>query len=341
MNNNINEINNKWKEIQYHFNRIVYESYWLNTSYSIKQSIEDKNKLHEIKQTINEINNKTDATIQILIECLLDRILQREQRINYIIESTTISLNYLISLQETLSLFLQEQKEKERQIIATRHEILDVLENVITSKNINDNETIEHEQKEYILSLDIFRKQTEYRITLHRECILTEFDHMDWLEESTGLSLGEILFDSNYDDWSTRSVMITRISNKHDLLFLIEDTDGEVFGGYLHEQIKEKFDEWITDNKSFLFNLKSNGRLSNPTKFEIKQSHRAFYFHPESNPELLFLGCHGSLCVYIKELKDQSICDQYESAYQYHGIENAVCGKEEFIPKRITVIQMK
>ena len=331
----INSILQILNQIQYHCNKLINETSWLYSLKSIREFEKDKNKYHKIQSS---------TTQNILsIENLLDRQLQREQRINFIIESTTISLTQVQLLQNILLPFLDEQKQKEKEIILFRHELLDLLEE-ITTQSIN--KTVDkQEQTElqyYIQSLDIFRKQTEYRITLHREQIITEFELMDWLEQVTHLSLGEVLFDSYHDDWSSRSTILKRIINKHDLLFLVEDTDNELFGGYIHEHIPEQYDQWINDSQSFLFNLKSqNNRLSHPMKFEIKQSHRAFYLHPENHSELLFLGCHGSLCVFIKEFQDQSICDQYESAYHYHGIENALCGKEEFIPKRITVIQMK
>ena len=40
--------------------------------------------------------------------------------------------------------------------------------------------------------------------------------------------------------------------------------------------------------------------------------------------------------------KNESRCYQSEYNFDYHGIENALCGKYEyFTPKRILVIQMK
>ena len=48
-------------------------------------------------------------------------------------------------------------------------------------------------------------------------------------------------------------------------------------------------------------------------------------------------------------MKNESCCHQDENRFDYHGIENALCGKEPkgkygemfFTPKRILVIQMK
>ena len=88
------------------------------------------------------------------------------------------------------------------------------------------------------------------------------------LEEWTGLKCTDIVFDSNVDNWSAyTSVLNDRIIGKKQLVFLIEDEDGEKFGYYLNTEVVEKYDDWIkTDYKSFEFNLVSNGRLQHPMK---------------------------------------------------------------------------
>ena len=50
--------------------------------------------------------------------------------------------------------------------------------------------------------------------------------------------------------------------------------------------------------------------------------------------------------MYKEYSKNKSWCNQFENQFDYHGIENALCGKrygndEYFTPKRILVIQMK
>ena len=53
----------------------------------------------------------------------------------------------------------------------------------------------------------------------------------------------------------------------------------------------------------------------------------------------------GDICLCKKEDKHELNCYQDETAFDYHGINNALCGKdfehEYFIPKKILVIQMK
>ena len=130
--------------------------------------------------------------------------------------------------------------------------------------------------------------------------------------------------------------------NQH---FVIEDTEGEIFGYYEDIQVDEKYDNQQTDNKSFQFNLQSkNNRLDKPMKFEIKDlKEGGIYLYKKSDEyNLIDLGDIRLLKEYWK---NESYCWQFEDRFNYHGIKNALCGKtgygEFFTPKRILVIQMK
>ena len=170
------------------------------------------------------------------------------------------------------------------------------------------------------------------------------------IEEWSGLKCSEILFDSDIDNWSQgTSVFNERIIGKKQLIFLIEDEDGEKFGYYLNTQVVEKYwklgDRRIeTDNKSFEFNLESNGRLDQPMKFEIKDLYWGGYELCEKSDKwnLIVL---GDIVLFKENKKNHSCCFQSEYNFDYHGIENALCGKiyypDKFTPKRILVIQMK
>ena len=129
---------------------------------------------------------------------------------------------------------------------------------------------------------------------------------------------------------------------------MIEDLDGEKFGYYLNTEIIEKYDWGMneTDNKSFEFNLQSNGRLPTPMKFEIKDSKKGGYWlYRKLNDYYLIV--LGDIFLYKENKKNQSSCWQNEWRFDYHGIQKALCGKTYhnlsgyFTPKRILVIQMK
>ena len=81
-------------------------------------------------------------------------------------------------------------------------------------------------------------------------------------------------------------------------------------------------------------------------KFEILNLYYGgtFYLFPKSdNFDLISL---GNINLQKENTKNQSCCFQHNNGFNYHGIENALCGKtyekgKRFIPKRILVIQMK
>ena len=117
---------------------------------------------------------------------------------------------------------------------------------------------------------------------------------------------------------------------------------------YSNTKIIEKYG-WprqMTDSKSFQFNLQSkNNRLDKPMKFEIKDlEYGGGIWLYEKSDEYNILIILGEIYLYKENKKNESYCYQYEWNFNYHGIENALCGKTDyknFTPKRIIVIQMK
>ena len=173
--------------------------------------------------------------------------------------------------------------------------------------------------------------------------ILTETE-MKQLEEWTELKCSDIIFNSDLDNWSiSSSVFNERILGNSKLLFLIENEDGEKFGYYLNTKVIEKYYQIVeTDSKSFHFNLFSNNRLKEPMKFEVKSLKKGGYiFFDKSNPVLIRL---GDISLSKENKKNQSYCLQTKENFNYHLINNALCGKtgiiNKIIPKRIIVIQM-
>ncbi|EMD49145.1 Hypothetical protein EHI5A_130390, partial [Entamoeba histolytica KU27] len=158
------------------------------------------------------------------------------------------------------------------------------------------------------------------------------------IEEWTEKRISNILFDSDKDDWNkSTSVFEERIMNKEHIMILIEDEDGNKFGGYVNEKI-DKVESCITDQKSFVFSLESNGRMKEAMKFDIKYPQYAFILLNQSYSCLFKFG-YNDIFVYKENYKTISYCDQ--QSFEYNGISNALCGKYYFTPKRIIVIEMK
>ncbi|BFU21942.1 trichohyalin, putative [Entamoeba histolytica] len=163
------------------------------------------------------------------------------------------------------------------------------------------------------------------------------------IEEWTNRKISNILFDSDKDDWNKNtSVFDQRIRNKEYIIIIIEDSEGNKFGGYVNEKINE--DGYYTnDSNSFLFSLESKGRMKGMIKFDIEIPQNAFCLFNQSDDRLFEFG-HGysDILVCKENNKTQSYCNQY--SFEYEGISNALCGKQHpnhFTPKRIIVIEMK
>ncbi|BFU26007.1 trichohyalin, putative [Entamoeba histolytica] len=123
-------------------------------------------------------------------------------------------------------------------------------------------------------------------------------------------------------------------------MIVIEDEEGNKFGGYVNSKIDE-VESCITDQKSFLFSLESNGRIEEMKKFDIKEQEYAFYLNSQTDDCLFSFG-YGDIVVFKENDKTLSYCQQ--DSFSYKGISNMICGKqlpEHFIPKRIIVIEMK
>ncbi|BFU22165.1 trichohyalin, putative [Entamoeba histolytica] len=158
------------------------------------------------------------------------------------------------------------------------------------------------------------------------------------IEEWTERRISNILFDSDIVNLNKNtSVFDQRIKNKEHIIIIIEDSEGNKFGGYVNSKI-DKVDDYIYDSKSFLFSLESNGRIERMKKFDIKRPQCAFCLFNQSD-DLLFSFGWRDICVYKENYKTISYC--YPWSFEYKGIENALCGNHDFTPKRIIVIEMK
>ena len=115
------------------------------------------------------------------------------------------------------------------------------------------------------------------------------------------------------------------------MIFFIEDINGERFGLYYDKKCK-------SNNNSFHFNLKSNNRLKYPMKFEFKNN--------EEDTTVLFEEISNIFSIGDIQLIDEkgqyeSLCIETSETFDYHGIENALCGDTVFKSKRFIIFQMK
>ncbi|BFU22376.1 predicted protein [Entamoeba histolytica] len=185
------------------------------------------------------------------------------------------------------------------------------------------------------------RKKQEEKLRMKG---MNTIEEMIQIEEWTEKRIGNILFDSDIDNWNINtSIFEERIWNKKHIIIIIKDSEGNKFGGYVNSKIdKVNGGYWINDSQSFVFSLESKGRLKGMKKFDIKRPEFAFYLFNQSDDCLFAFGYYDDIVVFKENDKTRSYCKQ--RSFEYEGISNALCGKQypyRFTPKRIIVIEMK
>ena len=143
------------------------------------------------------------------------------------------------------------------------------------------------------------------------------------------------------------SVFSEKILGRSKIVIMIYDTNGNVFGAYINNKI-DTIISYIFDQNSFVFSLKSNGRLEKPMKFPIKNPLKSLKLYFENISWLFSIGSNDGTGGWddisimkgdCQNMKPGNGCLQL--SYNYHGIENALCGENKFSIQKIFVIQMK
>ena len=168
------------------------------------------------------------------------------------------------------------------------------------------------------------------------------------LEKWSNRNFGAILFDSNVDDWSEKtSVFASRISYKKHLMFIVKELSGECFGCFLDCEIgvcaRSAEGRKMGGMETFLFNLRSNGRLDGPKKFEVINPEYPYVLYDLPEQGLITFGKGRQIMLYKKNKRYESHCTQRNNVFNYHGYKMAIIGKGQnspFTPIRIVVYQM-
>ncbi|ELP86862.1 hypothetical protein EIN_044100 [Entamoeba invadens IP1] len=197
---------------------------------------------------------------------------------------------------------------------------------------------IEKKSKDAEKSKD--HRNTENNNSKHQKLNGLSKEEVTQLEDWTQMRIGQVVFDGEHENWSTgTSVFDAKIYHKRNLVFVIEDANGNKFGGFVKSEI-DTIGGGIVDTGSFLFSLASNGRFDCMQKFPISQegASRAFWVWPANNWCLLQFGfCGDDISIAKKSEVLGSSCTQ--SAYIYPE-PLSLCGNSNFDTTNITVYQM-
>ena len=324
-----------------------------------KQEIINYLKYINIKN-FEENENKSFKEQIIEAENILDNFLELKQRRTLIQEKNNFLTQFFNQIIEKLNSFLKIMNTDESTWNIKQNELID---KIIELKTKEKDEKIKEINEKYKKDIEILEndringKEYNYEKHLNNQMKIYQNylnkNEIKQIEEWTKLKCGEIVFDSNRDDWSRLGTTFDRkVMGRKQIIILIEDTNHNLFGGFVNVKI-EKYSYWningngnhhfnmYNDPNSFLFSLRSNGRIKEGMKkFEIIKPEDAFRIYPpgDSEQDLFELGW-GDFRVFTKEKASQSYTANGRS-YNYHGIGYALSGGFNFTPQRIFVIQM-
>ena len=243
--------------------------------------------------------------------------------------------------QQELDELLEMRKEREK--FSIENEFNELAHSFVTKDEMNELMSSTDFSNNYSREIDNFEDEEEEEFLQETHLTRSEIKQ---LEEWTGLKCGKIIFNSDIDNWDLGStVFYDRIFGKKQLLFLIEEERGQKFGYYCNTEMLERPAQRVeTDTKTFQFNLYSHGRLPGPMKFEIRNTQYGGYNAPNKNTRddyrMISL---GDIVIYKEGKKYKSYCCQFDERWDYHGIKNALHGREKinYIPSKVVVIQME
>ena len=154
------------------------------------------------------------------------------------------------------------------------------------------------------------------------------------------------MFDSDKDNWNkNKSVFDSKVMNKSNLAFIVEDTQNNKYGYYFNGTIT-KCDSFIISKNSFLFSLKSNGRINGMMKFEEKDNAYGLKLFDKSYSCLF--GMDYGFWIFKENWKTSSFVYEKSNYFDFHGTTKAFHQdlsndgyRVDFTPKRFVVIQMQ
>ncbi|ELP86373.1 hypothetical protein EIN_296930 [Entamoeba invadens IP1] len=243
---------------------------------------------------------------------------------------------------------LKEEKHKSVPIQLLQEEPQETIDNTffteldtLSEKNMNNGDDNENIDERPINMKEKKGEKDEEMANFKADVFKTPFSAQeeDAICQWTNLAMSDIIYDSASSQ-KEKSVVTQLLLKKKDLVFLLEDSHQNRFGGYLHKEVSVVHKP-LSDKKAFLFSLFSNGRIEGMEKFEIGQKYNCCFRLPNKSSKILFkFGEKGDLVV--KFDGENSFCQQL--SFNFNGKENVLCGStypKTFTTKRIVVVQMK
>ena len=323
----------------------------------------DTNKIQQIIQEYQQTLPKTNQLINEL-NMFVDYLKEEGLEINpkgtvseniacyeTMLDKTIEIVDHRNALSQTCQQLLQSIESMRRSLLQTidlitKNQQLNDFHDELLDKLIRLQQKLCEENQKQLKQRFISKNYSEQK-RQHEHQLLNETNNfitlkeLYQLEDWTGKSVENVVFDSDKDDWNEQtSTFESKILQKRQLIFLIEDTTSNIFGGYVQSLIDSCDGKtFIEDNNSFVFSLRSKGRLKEMSKFEIIDKTKSFILYKPTTKGLFGFGEGRDISVWKKNAAHKSYTTQL--SFNYRGNVLSLTGSNNFTPKRIIVLQMK
>ena len=162
------------------------------------------------------------------------------------------------------------------------------------------------------------------------------------LERMTNMKFGNVLFDTDVDNWLIQySTFDKDILNHSNLIFLIETEENEIFGYFTSKYSLTKINDWNEmGDESFFFSLKNKKRRSNSDeiiKYKQKEKSKGIHLYDSNDIKLLNIG--GTILIYKYMYSTKSTFTLNKKYFDFND-KYPLTSEYSFIVKRLLVIEM-
>ncbi|KAL7721349.1 TLDc domain-containing protein [Entamoeba marina] len=166
-------------------------------------------------------------------------------------------------------------------------------------------------------------------------------DQISTLLTWTKCSNLKIFFDTKECGWN-RDSLNNALLNKLNIVLLHYTTDNDIFGVYIHNNIKQT-DEWVNDENHFIFSFSNNNRSLTPKRWKCSTPLHSIYLSSKGT-HFYQLG-NGLLGSFIKIQSTQSYNESFIATgiySHYFGLSDEILtgNSGTFTINRIVVMQL-
>ena len=300
---------------------------------------------HKNKDFTIKKENKTLEEQKLNTETLLDKLIEIETKNDLFVQQIDEFIDRIKHITNEIE-NMKKECLKEKEIYESKknvleHFILQVLDEMKQKALKEHDEQRERIEKEYDSMIN-HNLQSFYS---HFDSSILNLNEIIHLEKWTRKKCGEILFDSQTDNWNfNSSIFENKVKGKRNVSFIVEDDQCNKYG-YYFDSTPIEINRWMKNKNSFLFSFKINGKFNENGKYEEKDASEGLFVGNKSNEWIIHI--NWGFWIKKQNISNPLHVSQHSDYFNYHNVSNALhhdvshnSGKDGNL-KRFIVIQMK